>query len=183
MQKNNDISTARAVLKSKSAATITALTGAVLLPQLVHICARLSGVGASLGEMLLPMHLPIILAALISGPYVGMIAGLLSPIISCALTSMPAAAILPFMCIELSGYGLIAGLLSKKNVPTLAKILTAQVGGRLVRILAMIVAPTLGIKANVSAYVTSLAQGLVGVAIQLVFITLAIYALKKKRII
>lgn len=182
MQTKNQTIT-RTLLKSKSAVTLTTLAAAVALPQLVHICARLSGAGASLGEMLLPMHLPIILAGLIAGPYVGMAAGALAPLLSFALTNMPSSLVLPFMCIELAGYGLIAGLLSKKDIPTLVKILVAQAGGRLVRLLAMISAPVLDLEANVIGYISSMSYGLVGISLQLVSITLVIYALKKKKII
>ena len=182
MQTKNQTIT-RTLLKSKSAVTLTTLAAAVALPQLVHICARLSGTGASLGEMLLPMHLPIILAGLIAGSYVGMAAGALAPLLSFALTNMPSSLVLPFMCIELAGYGLAAGLLSNKSIQTPVKILAVQICGRVLRILSMAAASSFGVKCSVQAYVASVGTGLVGVAIQLVVITLVIRALRKRDII
>ena len=89
-------------LKAQTAGAILAMLSAVALPQLVHLLGGSMGVGTALGEMLLPMHLPIILAGLLIGPYAAGIAGLLSPLVSFALTGMPMAAMLPFMMIHFS---------------------------------------------------------------------------------
>ena len=85
-------------IKKKTAATLTAVVCAVLLPQLVHLCGIMSGSGNSLGEILLPMHLPVMIVGMLAGPVAGMATGLISPLVSFALTGMPAATVLPFMC-------------------------------------------------------------------------------------
>ena len=45
--------------------TAIAVAVAVVLPQLCHLLGGQLGVGTSLGEMLLPMHLPVMLAGLL----------------------------------------------------------------------------------------------------------------------
>ena len=127
-------------VKTQTLATIVAIVAAVVLPQLFHLMGAVSGLGTALGETFLPMHLPIILAGLLAGPYVGAIAGVLSPLISFALTGMPTVAMLLFMMIELCVYGLSAGLLRTVNLPTIVKVLIAQIAGRGVRAIAILIA-------------------------------------------
>ncbi len=170
------------VIKKKTAALLTSVVCAVLLPQLVHLCGMLSGAGKALGEIFLPMHLPVMLAGALGGPAVGMISGLLSPIVSFALTGMPAGAVLPFMCIELMSYGLIAGLLARVKLPALSKILLVQIGGRAVRVCAMLVSFYALGNANADAvsFISSIGTGAVGIAIQLCVFTLVTYFVDKR---
>ena len=100
-------------IKTQAVGTVIALISAVALPQIIHVIGAVSGMGTSLGEALLPMHLPIILAGLLGGSYVAGIAGLLSPLLSFALTGMPTSAMLPFMMIELCAYGILVQDFSK----------------------------------------------------------------------
>jgi len=63
------------------------------------------------GSILLPMHIPVLLCGLICGAPYGLACGILTPLISSALTGMPNAAVLPAMICELAAYGLASGLL------------------------------------------------------------------------
>ena len=134
------IAKARNTVKGKLLLTVIAIVGAVALPQLVHVVGKASGVGTALGELLLPMHFFVLLAGLLAGPAVGAVTGACAPLISCLLSGMPRASVLPFMMIELIGYGLVAGLLCKTKMPSLCKLLIAQVCGRLLRALATVAA-------------------------------------------
>ena len=86
------------------------------------------------------MHLPILLVGLLAGPVVGTVAGALSPLLSFALSGMPGAAMVPFMMIELAGYGLAAGFLGKTKMPVIVKLLLAQVARRIIRAAAVFAA-------------------------------------------
>ena len=127
-------------LKTKSVTILAAVAASVTLPQLFHAVGLLSGTGSALGAAFLPMHLPVLLAAFLGGPVVGLIAGIVSPLISFMLSGMPSAAILPFMTLELAGYGLAGGLLYKTKLPVIVKLLVAQLAGRAVRALAVLAA-------------------------------------------
>lgn len=127
-------------VKTQMLATLTAIVGAVALPQIFHLLGIVSGLGSSLGEAFLPMHLPIILAGLLTGPYVGAVSGFITPLLSFSLTSMPSAVLLPFMMIELSMYGLFAGLLKNKDISSFSKVILTQIGGRTVRSVAILIA-------------------------------------------
>ena len=54
-------------VKVQTLATVTAIVAAVAVPQLFHVMGAVSGLGTSLGETFLPMHLPIIIVGLLAG--------------------------------------------------------------------------------------------------------------------
>ncbi|MCR4842196.1 MAG: ECF transporter S component [Eubacterium sp.] len=163
-------------MKTRTVATVGAIVMAVALPQLFHVAGRLLGVGTALGETFLPMHIAIFAVGLLAGTYVGGIAGLLAPLVSCLLTGMPAYAMLPFMMIELASYGLISGALSDKNIPTIVKLLIAQIGGRAIRAVALLIG-FYGFSTQIPPItaLTSIKTGLPGLLIQWVTIPLVMY--------
>lgn len=169
-------------IKKKTAATLTAVVCAVLLPQLVHLCGIMSGSGNSLGEILLPMHLPVMIVGMLAGPVAGMAAGLISPLVSFALTGMPAATVLPFMCIELLSYGIMMGLLSSTRMPVPFKILVTQICGRAVRILATYFSFCIlgSTSASVHGFVGAIGRGWIGIALQLVIVTVCALLIDKR---
>lgn len=108
---------------------------AVLLPQLVHLAA-----GAQGGVQWLPMYLPVLLGGCLLGWQWGLGVGVLSPVVSFAVTTlagdpMPAAARLPYMMAELAVFAAVSGLFSNKIVRNgwmaFPAVLLAQVAGRL----------------------------------------------------
>lgn len=167
-------------VKAQTAGAIVAVVSAVTLPQLLHMLGYASGIGTLLGEILLPMHLPIILAGLLIGPYAAGAAGLLSPLISFALTGMPTAAMLPFMMIELAVYGICAGMLKDAKIPDISKVFIVQLAGRAIRGAAILIGfYGIGTAIKPAVILTSIKVGLVGIVLQLVIIPLAVYRLRK----
>lgn len=167
----------RLSLTVKAAATVLAIVAAVALPQLFHVIGAVSGQGTMLGVAFLPMHLPIIFVGLIAGPAVGAIAGAAAPLVSFLLSGMPMLAMLPLMMIELCAYGLIAGLLRSVKLPSLVKVVLAQLAGRVVLTVATAIAVfVFGLSDSIAATWTSdLAAGLPGLALQWALIPLAAY--------
>jgi len=90
------------VKKMSEAAVLLAL--GILLPLAFHLW------GAA-GPIFAPMHLPVLLAGFILGPFYGGLLGLLVPLFSFLITGMPGVGSLPGMMIELFLYGLASGLL------------------------------------------------------------------------
>ncbi len=80
---------------------------AVILARAFHHLA-----GMDISALFSPMHLPILLAGILCGPWLGLIAGFLCPVVSFAVSGMP-----PFpnslvpMALELAAYGFFTGLL------------------------------------------------------------------------
>lgn len=167
----------RLSLKVQTLATLSAIVGAVVVPQIFHLLGAASGLGTALGEAFLPMHLPILLVGLLAGPYAGAISGLLGPLCSFALSGMPGAAMLPFMMIELCVYGLAAGLLRNVKLPTIGKVVAAQIAGRAVRAVAILMAVYVfgNGQITVSTIWTSIVTGLFGLVLQWALLPLIVY--------
>ena len=169
-----------AVVRRQALLTALAVTVAVALPQLCHLLGGQLGLGTALGEMLLPMHLPVMLAGLLWGPWVGFACGVLSPIVSFALTGMPLAAMVPFMTVELAVYGLCAGALSGHSMPTVGKVLLAQVAGRVARALVLAAAVSMELtRLPVSLIWTSITVGAAGILLQLVLLPAVLRAVRR----
>lgn len=83
------------------------IAAAAILPAIAHLS------GAPV-RILLPMHWPVILAGLVFGWRGGALVGLLAPVASYAISGMPLPGIIPAMTVELTVYGLVAGLMREK---------------------------------------------------------------------
>ena len=131
-----------------------------------------------IGNMLLPMHLPVMLCGLICGWKYGGIVGLVLPLLRSVLFGMPpiypnAAA----MAFELCAYGLLIGifyrLFRKKNILAIyGSLIPAMLGGRLIWGLAQTV--FLGISGKeftlASFWAGGFANALPGILLQLILI-------------
>lgn len=92
------------------------------------------------GATYLPMHFFIFAAALAAGWQAGAIVGLLTPFASYAVSGMPALTILPQVAVEVTAYGLIAGLLRQKfHLNVVWSLLGAMVAGRLALLMAVVI--------------------------------------------
>ena len=99
---------------------------AIVLPMAFHSIPNA-------GKVWLPMHIPVLLCGIVTGPVGGLAAGVLGPVLSSVLTGMPPAPILPSMTCELAVYGLVAGLLSSKvRTGRLVADLYVALGGAMV---------------------------------------------------
>lgn len=157
----------------KSLISVGVVALAVLLPQLVHLIA-----GASGGIQWLPMYLPVLLGGCLLGWKWGLGVGVLSPLVSFAITSltgnaMPAESRLPYMMAELAVFAAVSGLFSKKIAENgwmaFPAVLLAQVSGRAVFL--ALAAIFQGVSALSAAAVWSQIQaGLLGMVLQAVLV-------------
>ena len=163
--------------KLTCAALMLALS--VLLPALVHMTGLAGG-----GKVLLPMHIPVLLAGFLLGPVGGALIGLAAPSLSFLLIGMPAAALLPYQTCELVGYGFMAGLLfhflRKKKGGIPLTLIGAMLFGRLLNALALLTASNLfGQAVSVTAVSAAAVTGVLGILIQLVVLPPAVYAIER----
>lgn len=106
------------------------ICAAVALPAVCHLT------GAPV-TILLPMHWPVIAAGLFCGWRAGLIAGAASPLISFALSGMPAAGYLPLMTLELAVYGFASGFAAERlRLKPFAAVLLAVLAGRAAYVMA-----------------------------------------------
>ncbi len=160
----------------KLCAAALLMVTAILLPQLFHLVG-----GPAAGGLFLPMHIPVLLAGLLLGPFYGTAVGVIAPLVSFMMTGMPPIAILPFMVVELAFYGLISGLLSAKGVNLYIALISAQIGGRLINAAALLAASGL-FHLNVSPVASvwaALITGIPGIVIQLLLIPALVILVRK----
>ena len=141
------------------------------------------------GPTFLPMHIFILIAGLVFGWRAGLIVGLLTPLASYLVSGMPALRTLPQIVVELSAYGLAAGILRERfNRPVIWSLLGAMIAGRLALCLAVLVIyltlgtiySPLGLEANPFLVVWSVVkQGWPGMVIQLALIPVIIWLVGK----
>ncbi|MCL2404165.1 MAG: ECF transporter S component [Defluviitaleaceae bacterium] len=166
----------------KSITTSMLIALCVVLPMAFHSIPRA-------GSILMPMHIPVLLAGLICGPLFGLVAGVSGPLLSHLFTGMPPSGVFPIMMIELGTYGLVAGFMTqivhtrRISADLYISLITAMIIGRLVAGLAQAIyffdgTYAIGIWMT-SYFVTSLP----GLVIQLLFVPSVVIALERERVI
>lgn len=80
----------------------------------------------SIGQLLTPMHFPVIIGALLLGPFYGALIGIISPLLRFLLFGMPILPVASAMAIELAIYAVVISvvmkLLKKVEIHHLAKL-------------------------------------------------------------
>jgi len=155
---------------------------AVLVP---WVCHQFHLAGATF----LPMHIFVLLAGLLFGWRTGLVVGLLTPLASYAISGMPVLRILPQIVVELSAYGLVAGILHEKlKLRAIWSLVGAMISGRLALCLAVLsiylivgeIYSPLGLAANPFSVVWAVInQGWPGIVIQLALIPIVVWLVGK----
>ncbi len=166
-------------LKALLSAGLIAL--AVVLPQIVHIAHGQPG-----GVQLLPMYLPVLLGGCLLGSKWALSVGVLSPVVSFAITSlmgspMPALQRLPFMIAELAVFALVSGLFTNKiyenGLWAFPAVISAQIAGRLV-FLGLVALFQSVTPFSVAMIWGQIQTGLIGLAVQAVLVPLLVIAIR-----
>lgn len=90
------------------------LTIAALLLSIGQVLPFVTAQIPSIGALLAPMHLPVLLGGFILGPVYGLLLGIVTPILRHMVFTMPPFPGFIFMAFELGTYGLMSGLLFQK---------------------------------------------------------------------
>ncbi|MBO7357621.1 MAG: ECF transporter S component [Lachnospiraceae bacterium] len=150
----------------------------------------LTGQIQSIGSMLLPMHLPVFLCALICGWEFGVPMAFILPLLRSFMFGMPPMYPTALaMAFELATYALVAGLLYKKSKQSILSLyvamIAAMVAGRAVWGVCMMI--LLGVKGNtftLSAFLSgALLNAIPGIILQLILIPVIMVALEKAKLI
>lgn len=146
----------------------------VTLPRIFHILA-----GASAGQVFLPMHIAILIAALTFGLTSASVVAGSSIIFSYLLTGMPSLARLPYMLIELVIYAVLLSLFNKKFNSYISLILTIILGRVLYAGVLFAAINIFGFQTYGISVIESIQTGLPGVAVQLICIPFIAKVLKE----
>ena len=165
-----------------------ALSGMFLA--LALVLPLLTGQIPQIGQMLLPMHLPVLLCGFICGSPYGMAVGFVSPLIRYLFFHVPP--IIPTgipMAFELAVYGLVAGLLfkalPKKNIFIYIELIISMITGRIVWGIAMLSVMSMGGNAFgfKAFWAGAVVNALPGIILQIILVPLIVIAFKKSSLL
>ncbi len=150
----------------------------VILPLFTHLIAA--------GNVLLPMHLPILIGGFVLKRKYAILVGFLTPIISNVLTGMPMTVpMLPIMIFELTTYALVANTLYQafhKNI--YFSLVVSMIAGRFIALLVVLVLTKVfqvTMLAPIAYIVAAISTGFIGILIQLLIIVPTVVVLKKTK--
>lgn len=176
----------RIFMKTKNHSTTRSLVLAALFLALAFVLPMVTGHVPQVGNMLCPMHFPILLCGFVLGGPWGLAVGFIAPLVRSVLFGMPPMfPIAISMAFELAAYGLVSGVLWRKvkhTVPMMyASLVTAMVAGRLVwGAVRFVLAGLTGSSFPFSAFLSgALLTAVPGIVAQLVLIPLILVALQK----
>ncbi len=142
-----------------------------------------------LGNMLSPMHLPIMLCGLVCGWKYGFVVGATAPFLRMFIIGMPPMFKAVPMAFELAVYGLLCGILwglfKKKFYGIYVSLIVAMIMGRVVHALVKFTLVKLAVfdklhSFALSAYMTeSVLQAWPGILLQLLLLPALVFALQK----
>ena len=176
-------------MNTKTRSTTRDLVLAALFLALAFVLPMITGHVPQIGNMLCPMHFPVLLAGFVLGGPWGLAVGFIAPLVRSVLFGMPPMfPIAISMAFELAAYGLVSGALWRKvkhTVPMMyASLVTAMVAGRLVwGAVRFVLAGLTGSSFPFSAFLSgALLTAVPGIVAQLVLIPLILVALQKAKV-
>ncbi len=176
-------------MNTKNQTFILKLCYAAMCMALCLLLPFLTGQIPQIGSMLCPMHIPVLLAGYLCGPWWGLLVGLLAPILRNLMFGMPQFPTAGIMAFELATYGLIAGLLylklSKKKRNIYLSLLIAMLAGRVVYgIVSALVMGVFGSGYSFALFLSGAFTGAIpGILLQIILIPILVMVLKKAKII
>ena len=168
-----------------SKSLIRSMTCAAMCLALCMVLPFLTGQIPQIGRALSPMHIPVLLAGFLCGPWWAMAVGLIAPLLRHSWLGMPPLITAIAMSFELAGYGLFSGLLyrllPKKPVNVYVSLILAMLGGRIVWGLAMVViSGVTGSEFGMAVFLTeAFASAVPGIILHIVLIPVLVLALQR----
>lgn len=147
----------------------------IALPRVFHILA-----GESSGATFLPMHIAVLIAALLFGGLSASIVAGSSVMFSYLLTGMPALARMPYMVLELVIYAVVLSLLKKKYNPYISLIATMIIGRILYAGALLLCVNLFGLPSYGISVMESVKMGIPGLVLQIACVPLIVRFLEKR---
>jgi len=153
---------------------------------LAMVLPMLTGQIQSIGNMLCPMHIPVLLCGFLCGPVWGLAAGAVAPLLRFAIFGMPV--IYPTgiaMAFELAAYGAVSGalyrVLPRSPVGLYGALAAAMVSGRVVwGCVQVVLAGLSGTAFPFSAFLAgAVTNAIPGIVLQLVLLPAIVTAMKR----
>jgi len=161
------------------------LTWASMCLALCLVLPFLTGQIPQIGSTLCPMHLPVLLAGFLCGPWWALLAGAAAPLLRHLLFSMPPLVTAIAMSFELAAYGAVSGYFSRKLSKNIAgtyiALIAAMISGRLLWGIVRVIMTGVSGEAFTWAIFLSAAftTAIPGIIVQLILIPILVSALRK----
>ena len=122
-------------MKSEHYYHLKNLTVSAMMLALALLLPFLTGQLPSIGKMLAPMHMPVLLCGLLCGPLFGFAVGVVAAPLRFILFGAPQMPNVLYMTSELAAYGLLAGVFSrilpKRKLSLYISLILSMIGGRI----------------------------------------------------
>lgn len=165
------------------------LTAAAVCLALCLVLPFLTGQIPQIGSALCPMHIPVLLAGFVCGPWWAAAVGIVAPLLRHVLFGMPPILTALAMSFELAAYGLISGLmygkLEKKPRNVYLSLIVAMVLGRVIwGIATVIITGAAGGTFTWAAFASgAVLNAIPGILVQIILIPVIVIALRKANVI
>lgn len=172
-------------MKSITKNHIQKLSHSAMCLALCLVLPFLTGQIPQIGSALCPMHLPVLLAGFLCGPWWALLVGAAAPLLRHILFSMPPLLTAIAMSFELAAYGAVSGLIYRKVPKTLfgvyISLITAMLTGRILWGIVRVIMT--GVSGEPFTWAIFLAgaftNAIPGIIVQLILIPVLVTALKK----
>ena len=176
--------------------TLNVVTTAMLCAFAVVISSAMHNLAGSVTKSLSPMHLPVFMAGILCGNWLGLICGACAPVLGFLTSGRPAFpnSMIPMM-FELATYGFVSGLMRNifvKN-PKIHKfasvlaLVVAMVAGRVVNGFAGGIVLAIGGAPLGASILAKLASGFtstwIGIIVQLILVPAILFAMQKSGVL
>lgn len=135
------------------------------------------------GTLLLPMHISVFIGAMILGPRLGLILGILTPVISMFITGMPSSIMVFIMTPELAFYGLSAGYLyHTKKYNIYLSLIVSMIIGRIAYALSLFLAQEIFLLPDflkIASVLTAVTTGFIGIILHILLIPILVKTLER----
>ena len=175
--------------RTKTATLLRHLVYAAVCLALCMLLPFLTGQIPQIGSALSPMHIPVLLAGFLCGPWWAMAVGFVAPMLRHVWLGMPPLITAIAMSFELAAYGLFSGLLyrllPKKTVNIYVSLIGAMILGRIVWGITMVVISGVsGSAFTWSAFIAgALLNAVPGIILHSVLIPILGMALKRAKVL
>lgn len=148
----------------------------ILMPIVFH--------SAGIGNIFLPMHIPVMLAGFFLSIPFALVVGVATPLLSSMITGMPPFfPVMPYMVAELAAYAIICSLMYRKlRLNAHISLVISMIAGRIAAAGAVWVLMTFfaaNLMAPLEFITTAIVAGLPGIVVQLLIIPAVVAAVEK----
>lgn len=176
--------------------TLNVVTTAMLCAFAVVISSAMHNLAGSATKSLSPMHLPVFMAGILCGNWLGLICGACAPVLGFLTSGRPAFpnSMIPMM-FELATYGFVSGIMRNifvKNPKThkfasVLALVVAMVAGRVVNGFAGGIVLAIGGAPLGASILAKLASGFtstwIGIIVQLILVPAILFAMQKSGVL